>query len=325
MLLMKFLQKLSVEAELEKEVVKTRREQENSSGTKEMNEGPDSKRDCLDIVPLSTVVVSWEDRSEKEPGLTKSSAKKNPERKEINSYEDIALGKFLKCRTKSAHSKVRKSKGKPTSAREKGPPITRRRATSQLYSALQGNKEKSTRRNRKLAKVVNLSRLIDEEKVVTVSDKEEEEEETEEEAPLERNNSNGKKRSVIDEKKNVGKVEAEKVTEKIGKEKEVTPSPKKRKSPVSGEVGPFKKRKVISTEGPGSSKKGKSKRDEENLRQENLRGQKVFLGGVFDPEAIGNQGFDDLVEILRAQSWDHLLERPALVTEKAVADFFVNL
>ncbi|XP_060190471.1 uncharacterized protein LOC132619649 [Lycium barbarum] len=177
--------------------------------------------------------------------------------KEINLDKDVALGTFLKRRTGSAKSKERRGQGKSTSALEKGPPITRRRATSQLYSASQGNKEKSPGKNSKLAKAVNLSRLIDEEEVVTVSDKEEEEEETEEEAPLERRNFKGKKRSVIDEEENVGKVEAEKVNEKIIKEKEVTPSPKKRKSPVNREAGPSKKRKVISTEGPGSSKKGK--------------------------------------------------------------------
>ncbi|XP_060195153.1 uncharacterized protein LOC132624383 [Lycium barbarum] len=159
-------------------------------------------------------------------------------------------------------------------------------------------------------KTANLSRLRDEEEVVTVLETQEEEEE---QTLLERKNSKRKGKYVVEkEKTTVSEVEIEKDVTEVNKGKRAYKSLRKRKSNKSEEAGSSKRRKVNVSNEPGSSKQGKMRKDEEKLRQENLRGKKVLLGRVFDPEVAGHQGLDELMDILRAQQWDHLLEGPAL-------------
>ncbi|XP_059315619.1 uncharacterized protein LOC132066303 [Lycium ferocissimum] len=178
---------------------------------------------------------------------------------------------------------------------------------------------------RRQVNLANLSKLRDEEKeVIVVSDKEEEEEQ----ATLVRKNSKKRRKSVVFEERIVnegGDGENDEESEKeeaVEKGKKVSKSPKKRKIAISEEAGSFKRRRV-STEGPGSSKKGKQELEEE--RQNNLKGQKVLLGRVIDLKIVGRKTLEELMEVLKSKKWEYLIEGPAMAYEKEIADFFVNL
>ncbi|XP_060210820.1 uncharacterized protein LOC132637801 [Lycium barbarum] len=252
----------------------------NSGETEYVDKGPGPEEHCLDIVPLSSIVVPLEGCSRRESGASKSSAKGNI--------------------TKSKHI----SKKKVISQPSKKPFTIKLRTQTQLDSISKTEKEKSPKSRRRLV------RPRDKEEVVNVVDNQGKEKE---ESHRERKSS-----------KNKVKLRSEKDIVELHKSQKIYKSPKKRKDVEIKETGPPKRKKVEVRKGPGPSLQGALKKNDEMLRIKNLKGQKV-LGRVFDPEIIGHQGLNKLMEILKAQQRDHLFEGPALAYEKEVADFFANL